>query len=395
MNSTLSPAPTAAAPVPGLAGATVPTDPGADGPSLPRRRRARFPGASVEEPTASARPAMRWAGADGTLAELVRDHATAAGLELVGRGDGPRAADGADAAVCTLIDPTALAEAAARVGAGALAGPGPLLVVTTGQETPPRVWKEALAAGAEAVLSLPEESEDLLSRLAEHARPRTASLLLGVVGGCGGAGASSFAARLAAAARRHGPVTLVDADPLGGGADLLVEAPPREGLRWQDVQELGPDDGDALREGLPVVDEVRMLVAGDGPGPGPDALRPVLSALAPLGGTVVVDLGPEAVPAAAEHLHRLLAVVPATDHAVRAAARRLRSWRLPHGLAQVVVRRGGPLAPVEVCEDLALPLAAAFRDSPRGTVPLLDVRRRGADRAARALLARLPEEVRP
>ena len=162
-----------------------------------------------------------------------------------------------------------------------------------------------------------------------------------------------------------------------------------------EVAGLLTDDGEALREGLPVVDEVRMLVAGDGPGPDPGSLRPVLSALAPLGGTVVVDLGPEAVPAAAEHLHRLLVVVPATDHAVRAAARRLRSWRLPDGLAQVVVRRVGRLAPVEVAEDLALPLAAAFRDAPRGTVPLLDVRRGGADRAARALLARLAEEVRP
>src|SRR5699024_8566782 len=102
-----------------------------------------------------------------------------------------------------------------------------------------------------------------------------------------------------------------------------------------------------------------------------------------------VDLGPELVPAAAEHLHRLLVVVLSCDHAVRATGRRLHSWQLPGGLAHTVVRRSGPLAPGQVCEDLDLPLAACFRDSPRGIVPLLDVRRRGADRAARELIARL------
>ena len=85
-------------------------------------------------------------------------------------------------------------------------------------------------------------------------------------------------------------------------------------------------------------------------------------------------------------------MVPAADHAVRAAARRLRDWSAPSGLISLVVRRGGGLTPSEVAEDLALPLAAAFRDSARGTVPLLDVRRRGADRAARELLASLLAE---
>ena len=72
-----------------------------------------------------------------------------------------------------------------------------------------------------------------------------------------------------------------------------------------------------------------------------------------------------------------------------AQRRRLREWSPPAGLTRAVVRRGGGLSPADVAEDLALPLAASFRDSPRGAVPLLDVRRRGADRAARELLAEL------
>lgn len=381
MTRTITPHVTASGEVPELAGAAIPTEPSHHPSAAPRRRRSRFP--APGGPATGDRPAVRWAGGDGALRALVRDHALAVGLELR---DGPGGAE----PVCTILDAAAL-----RTERGAPRRDGaPLLVVTDSPSVPAGVWQAALAAGARAVLPLPAGSDELLSRLAELARPRSSALLLGVVGGCGGAGASSFAARLAAAARSRGPVTLVDADPLGGGADLLVEAPVREGIRWQEAAGLGPDDGEALRAGLPSVDQVRLLVSGEGPGPTAQSLPPVLSALAPLGGTVLVDPGPDLVPAAAEHLHRLLVVVPSCDHAVRATARRLRAWQLPDGLAHLVVRRSGPLAPSEVCEDLDLPLAASFRDSPHGSVPLLDVRRRGADRAARELMTSLDAGAR-
>lgn len=380
MTSTISPSSRVQAGAPGIVGADVPTEPAPGGQSTPRRRRSRFPdpGSALPTSASATRPAVLWTGSDPSLRELVRDHATAVGLDLVESSAGP-------AVVCTATDTAALLTGAR----GPVRTRPPLLVVTDEPEVAPVAWARALEAGARAVLPLPSGSDELLSRFAELARPRSASLLLGVVGGCGGAGASSFAARLAAAARPLGPVTLIDADPVGGGVDLLVEAPSLEGISWQETADLGPDDGEALRSGLPLVDEVRLLVCGQGPGPRVQALPPVLSALAPLGGIVVVDLAESWVPAAAEHLDHLLVVVPATDHAVRAAARRLRSWQVADGLARLVVRRSGPLNPHEVVEDLALPLAAAFRDSPRGSVPLLDVRRRGADRAARELLTGL------
>lgn len=370
--------------VPGLADTTVDTEPSRDGDLTPRRRRSRFPEAeqTAPAPAGQARPVARWAGAEGVLRELVRDHATAVGLDLV---DVPTDSS----AVCTVVDAAVLTADRPLLRSGT-----PLLVVTESVDVPAEVWSAALAAGARAVLPLPAGSDELLSRLSELARPRSSALLLGVVGGCGGAGASSFAARLAAAARPHGSVTLLDADPLGGGADLLVEAPVLEGIRWREAAELGPDDAEALRAGLPRVDEVHLLTAGEDPGPTEQTLPPVLSALSALGGTVVVDLSPALVPVAAEHLHQLLVLVPATDHAVRATVRRLRAWQLPGGLARAVVRRSGPLGPGEVGEDLGLPLAASFRDSPRGTVPLLDVRRHGADRAARALMAQHEAGVR-
>src|SRR5699024_3719894 len=229
--------------VPGLADAAVPTEPSRVPASAPRRRRSRFPGPGGPAP--GSRPAVRWAGAEGVLRDLVRDHALAVGLDLIDRPDGAEPA-------CIILDVAALrAENAPRHRGGA-----PLLVVTDSPTVPAEVWPAALAAGARAVLPLPGGSDELISRLAALARPRSSARLLsrcaalarhrssalglGVVGGCGGAGASSFAARLAAAARAQGPVTLIDADPLGGGADLLVEAPVRDGLRWQEATGLGP-----------------------------------------------------------------------------------------------------------------------------------------------------------
>ena len=384
MTSTASLTAALDAPIPGLPGAAIPTEPDSPSDTSPRRRSARFPGppSAAAAPGPGTRPRVCWMRSEGPLRELVRDHAMAIGAELSEVIDG-------GAIACVVADADALGKGADVIGRAR----SPLLVVTAESEVPAAVWPLALEAGARAVIALPGSSEELLSCLAELARPRTASLLLGVVGGSGGAGASSFAARLAAAFRSHGPVTLIDADPLGGGLDLLVEAPATAGISWAETTGLGPDDGEALREGLPAVDEVHLLVAQEGLGPDRSAVSRVLSALSPLGGTVVVDLSSEMVPTAAEHLDRLLVIVPATDHAVRSAARRLRAWQLPEGLAQVVVRRSGALHGREVCEDLALPLAATFHDSSRGTVPLLDVRRRGADRAARNLAAALSAEV--
>lgn len=355
--------------------------------SGPMRRRSRFPAApgdrAAESPTlATTGPARAvWLGRDGNLRELVGDHATAAGIDLV---DHPDHADGA-AVAARLVDASSLHEAGGSFEPGGV-GATPLLVVTAEETVSAETWQHALSAGARAVIELPGGSELLLSHLAELARPRSQSTVIGVAAGHGGAGASSFATRLAAAARPRGPVVLADADPLGGGLDLLVEQPDAAGVGWGDLEALGPDDGAALRGGLPVVDEVRLLLAGGQPGPEPAALSRALTALASLDGTVIVDLSPSLVNTAAEHLDHLLLVTTASDHAVRAGTRRLRTWHLAPGAVSAVVRRRGPLSPAEVAEDLSLPVATSFRDSPSGTVPLLDVRRRGADRAARMLL---------
>ncbi|MYQ49595.1 septum formation initiator, partial [Streptomyces sp. SID4985] len=98
----------------------------------------------------------------------------------------------------------------------------------------PDVWKRAVEIGADHVLMLPDGEQWLVDRIADVAegvgRP---ALTVGVIGGRGGAGASTLACALAVTSAREGVRTLlVDADPLGGGLDVLLGGESAEGLRW-------------------------------------------------------------------------------------------------------------------------------------------------------------------
>ncbi|MGP9695306.1 hypothetical protein ACT3TZ_11890 [Brachybacterium sp. AOP25-B2-12] len=350
---------------------------GADAPPPRRRGAARFPTA----PTSSIE--VRWLGGGAALRATAADHVDALGgrlLDALGSGG----ADGAGSAA--LIDVDALDTPRPARGRGRHA----TVIALTSRPASEADWRACIDAGVQALVQLPAESSHLLDLLAPVLRRARPGLVLGVVGGCGGAGASSTAARLAAAAARSGAETvLVDGDPTGGGIDALVEAPGGRGACWEDLGALGPDDGSALRDGLPRVDGVRILASrGDGP-PMPSAVAGALDALTPVGGLVVADLGVEVVPSVLPLLDRLLLVVPCVPHAVRTASLRLRRWAPPAGAAGVLVRRRGPMAPGEVAADLGLELLGSFRDGPAGLVPLLDVRRRGADRACARLLGRL------
>lgn len=342
--------------------------------SRPRRR---FPAPHTE--------AVRWAGADPRLEQIVRDHAAAVGADAV-TGSAP------DTCAVTVLDAAALEQhQEARLHELAAHGE-PLIVVVPDGAADVAVLRRAIRAGVQAVVELPSQSAELLDRLATILRPTRVTDMIAVVGGCGGAGASSFAARLAGAARVRGDVVLVDADPLGGGLDALVESPPNHGATWSDIASIDTADGTALRGALPRVDDVALLGAGTGPGADAISLGRALTALEPGGGTVITDLAPGLVAAARPHVHRLLVVVPASAHAVRAAARRLDAWGSAAADAQLVVRRSGELSVRDVADLLGLPVIASFRDSAPGAVPLLDRRRGGADAACRRLMQ---QEKRP
>lgn len=273
---------------------------------------------------------------------------------------------------------------------------------------PPSVWSAAVEAGAERVLSLPDADGavvDLLAQAAEtSARP---GRLVAVVGGCGGAGASVLAAGLAVTAARSGRrVLAVDADPWGGGIDLLFGAEATAGLRWPDLRDVsGRIAAAALHRALPTVHGVGVLShARAAPiDPGAEALLAVVRSGCRAGDLVVTDLprtlGGGAAALAAE-ADLLLVIVPARVRACAAASTTAAEVGRTTGAARIVVRaeRGTELAPDAVAAAVGLPLAGILRSEP-GLATALE---RGEPPAARrrgplAVLCRelLAERVSP
>ncbi|MER5884277.1 septum site-determining protein Ssd [Streptomyces sp. NPDC001941] len=196
----------------------------------------------------------------------------------------------------------------------------------------PEVWRRAVEIGADSVLRLPDAEGWLVDRIADVVEGvGRQALTVGVIGGRGGAGASTLACALAVSAARAGRRTmLVDADPLGGGLDVLLGGEQAEGRRWPDfAASKGRVAGGALEESLPSVQGLRVLSwdRGDSVVVPPEAMRSVLAAARRRGGVVVVDLPrrvDEPVTEALAQLDLGLLVVPGELRAV-AAARRVAS----------------------------------------------------------------------
>lgn len=255
---------------------------------------------------------------------------------------------------------------------GAARRPGVVLVGRAQDD--PAAWRLAVEIGADSVLRLPDAESLLVDRLADAAEGagRTA-LTVGIVGGRGGAGASTLACGLALAAARTGRRTLlVDADPLGGGLDVLLGAEREKGHRWGDfAASRGRLAGGALEESLPAAHGVRVLSWGREPAGAvpPGAVRSVLAAARRRGGVVVVDLPRAADGAGAEILAQLdlgLLVVPGELRAVAAAHRITTALATAVRDLRAVVR--GPYAAgldeCRVADALRLPLAGEMPYDP-------------------------------
>lgn len=265
----------------------------------------------------------------------------------------------------------------------------------TAEEGEAGVWRRGVAIGADHVVFANEADNFVIDLLADAAEGVEAAPVISVVGGRGGAGATTLAAAMAITAVRLGKrALLVDGDPLGGGIDLVVGGEEASGSRWPDfVSARGRVSCATLAGVLPRVNELVVLSwnRGETGAVPPDAMRSVLSAARRGVDLVVVDL-PRHIDAAAQEAlakstHTLL-LVPAEVRATVSAARIAASLREYTADLRIVVRGPAPsgLTGDIIADSLELPLAGNLAAEPR----LVDALERGQAPAgsARSPLAR-------
>lgn len=335
---------------------------------------------------------------DAELREGLDRVAAAVGVRVVHVGGSVVSRKTWSAAAAVVLD----AAAADRCALTALPRRAHVSVLTAVEPTA-ATWMAAIAVGAQHVLRMPAQEDELICNLAEAAEsaredgPR--GEVLGVIGGCGGAGASLLAVALALAAR---DALLVDLDPWGGGIDLLVGGETAPGLRWPDLAlQGGRLNWSAVRDALPRHRGISML-SGTRRSCELDAapVEAVVDAGRRGGVTVVCDLPRRLTDAAQAALHAADLVVVVSPCDVRACAA---TAAMAPVLAAInpnvgLVVRGpspGGLRAAEVADIAGLPLLASMRAEPQlaGRVEkggLRPGRRSALTVAARRVLAVLP-----
>ena len=270
-------------------------------------------------------------------------------------------------AVAVLLD----AAAARRCADRALPRRGRVVLVVRA-EAEAADFQAAIAVGAQRVIALPEHDGELMTEMSNAADAcrdeDRRGAVVGVIAGRGGAGASVFATALAHTAD---DALLVDADPWGGGIDLVLGCEGQTGLRWPDLTlQGGRLSYSALRDALPQRHGVRVL-SGSRTGSDIDAapLGAVLDAGSRGGATVICDL-PRRSTGAVElvlDVADLVVVIAPADVRSCAAAAAIAPWvSSANPNAGVVVRGPSPggLRSAEVAQIVGLPLLAAMRAQP-------------------------------
>jgi secretion/DNA translocation related CpaE-like protein len=244
------------------------------------------------------------------------------------------------------------------------------------------LWQLAAAIGAERVAVLPDAAAWLAAHLSRSRSPVAGGLVLGISGGCGGAGATTAAIWLAQAAARQGAsVLLVDGDPRGGGLELALAAEDTPGLRWPDLAGAsGSIDPGQLAESLPTAGGFSFLSwpgSRDGATAAETGTVAVVLEAARRGfELVVLDIGRgfEPLRALAWDCDRLLLIVPAQLRAAVATARLLHD--LPPVETSLVVR-GKPGAVLDgglIADSVGLPLSGMMPEV-RGTAAATELGR--------------------
>lgn len=234
-------------------------------------------------------------------------------------------------------------------------------------EAPDGLFREALGCGAHAVLTLPRSEAQVVDLLTDAADGKARDgVLVGVVGGAGGVGTTTFAAALALACAERAPALLIDGDVLGAGVDIVLGVDAVTGTRWDGLaRPVGRLSATALRDALPGRDQLSVLSwpvdrTFDLPSA---AVRDVLAASLRAFPVVVVDLPRHSSPMPDELLercHSLVLVSTLALPAVSAAARKISN--LPARSTGVVLRGRNGRDAAEVARVLGRPVLASMRD---------------------------------
>jgi secretion/DNA translocation related CpaE-like protein len=303
---------------------------------------------------------------DAALRDDVDRVAAAVGLPVVHASE-PSGRNVWTGAVAVLLDVAAARRCAQRT----LPRRGRVVLVV-GSEPAAADFQAAIAVGAQHVIALPADDSRLMAELsdaADAARDEDRrGAVVGVIAGRGGGGASVFAAALAQSAA---DALLVDADPWGGGIDLVLGCEGETGLRWPDLALQGGRLSYAsLRDALPQRCGVSVLSgsrAGSDIGAAP--LGAVIDAGSRGGATVVCDLprrSTSAVEAVLDAADLVVVIAPADVRSCAAAAA-IAPWvSAANPNAGVVVRGPSPggLRSSEVAQIVGLPMLAAMRAQP-------------------------------
>lgn len=268
----------------------------------------------------------------------------------------------------------------------------PSVYVVTVQRPPDELFRTTLGLGAEKIVELPGSGSwlvELLADLTEHHTSR--GRVIGVIGGSGGAGATTLACALGQWAARSGPSVVIDCDPFGPGLDRMLGVERHEGFRWDALcQTTGRLSARALREALPRRDGLGVLswyVDGRVQTLQAFAVREALSAARRGHRVVVVDLPRSPDPLIDEVAARCDELIVTTAGSVVgvAGAARMRARFAQHA-APAVVLRGEAFSAADVQRAVGLPVLAQMGNQ-RGLGEAVDLGL-GPLRSTRGPLAR-------
>jgi secretion/DNA translocation related CpaE-like protein len=267
-------------------------------------------------------------------------------------------------------------------------------VYVVGRAVPDDAFRHAVALGADQVLEVPASSAWLLDVLAETTGGPAQSTSIAVLGGSGGAGATTLACALGLVGGGDGPACLLDVDPLGPGVDRVLGFDGLEGARWDALEQTtGRLGAHSLRDALPRRGGLGVLTWAPGAraAPAAFAVREALAAAGRAHHLVVADL-PRSGPLTTEVASRAdaaLVVARPTLTGVAAAARVVSALE---GRARVgVVLRGPVTDPRPVARVLGAPVVATMTDQ-RGLDEAVDLGR-GPVWSRRSTLARAAEQA--